>query len=646
VSPKPQSPRPIDPRTLPALEPLTRLPRWVCWRWVWVEGKGKWTKPPYQTSGRYAQNDNPKTWSDFDRVWSALEKFDGIGFNLKGLGSKELAAIDLDRVRDAETGKILPWAAKVAETSYCEITPSGAGLRVIGRAPGIASVHRKIRHPQGGDFELYANCARFITVSGQAFNGVDQLCDITKTITELGELGGIPTAVIDDDEAVTEIVVEDLPPAIADLITKGGENGALPEHRGTAFMKVVGHLQRGGHSYGSVLALLKSYPEGVQSKYLDERRLEKELKRVWDKIPAERPAPLRILNPRDWAGLPIPERRWIVPDWIPRGVVTSLYGPPGIGKSLLAQQLMTATALERPWLGMAVEPMRSLGVFCEDDDDELHRRQAAINRQLHGCDFADLGGMLLLPRLGEDNILMRFTRDGRGEPTGFFDQLAEAAQDQRIELIVIDTIADTFGGNQNDAGQVRQFVQFGLARLARIIGGAVLACAHPSRAGQNSGTGESGSVQWDATVRSRLYLALPGKEDDEQPADPDVRVLTRKKANYAARDDAVDLSWSNGVFKTATGSEVARPDAETVFLTLLDQMSVEGQVLSHKVKAGNYAPRMFKSRSGRSGYRIDDFTRAMQELLKRREIAIVEYKTPERKTGERIQRYGGRTDEF
>jgi RecA-family ATPase len=351
------------------------------------------------------------------------------------------------------------------------------------------------------------------------------------------------------------------------------------------------------------------------------------------------PPPLRVIDPRAWHGMPIPERRWIVPDWIPRGVVTALYGPPGTGKSLLAQQLMTATALIKPWIGLPVQPVRSIGMFCEDDDEELHRRQASINRELYNCGFTDLGNMRYLPRLGEDNILMAFGRDGRGAPTPFFDQLCEMAQDESAEFIIIDTIADTFGGNQNDAGQVRQFVQFGLGRLTRAIGGGVLACAHPSRAGQISGTGESGSVQWDATVRSRLYMSAPPKKEDEEPVDPDARVLTRKKANYAARDDAIDLHWHDGVFSTETevGGNVHKPDAETVFLALLDKMTAENQRLSPNTRAGNYAPKTFLNRPERWGYRVKDFERAMQSLLKMGEIRIEEYGKPSKQM-ERIVR--------
>src|SRR3954447_6935730 len=117
---------------------------------------------------------------------------------------------------------------------------------------------------------------------------------------------------------------------------------------------------------------------------------------------------LRFVNPTGLQDQPIPERQWIVPDWIPCGVATGLYGPGGYGKSLLAQQLLTATAIGRPWIGLPVTNVRSLGGFCEGEPEELHRRQAGINRRLYNCDFRDLGNMRWVSLVGEPNHLMVF----------------------------------------------------------------------------------------------------------------------------------------------------------------------------------------------------------------------------------------------
>ncbi len=113
----------------------------------------------------------------------------------------------------------------------------------------------------------------------------------------------------------------------------------------------------------------------------------------FDQPPRPEPtAPLRIINPADLQFTTVPDRQWIVEDWLPVGTVTALYGDGGTGKTLLAQQLQTATATGRPWCGMEPMRIRSVGLYCEDDEDEMHRRQWSINRAL-GIDFSALGDM-------------------------------------------------------------------------------------------------------------------------------------------------------------------------------------------------------------------------------------------------------------
>ncbi len=115
-----------------------------------------------------------------------------------------------------------------------------------------------------------------------------------------------------------------------------------------------------------------------------------------------------------------------MPDWIPYGVVTGLYGDGGLGKSLLAQQLQTSTALGRSWLGLPTEKIASLGVYCEDSRDELLRRQDEIN-VAYGCEVsADLENRVhWMPRLGEDNLFMTFS-GGVGKPAPAYVALPAA----------------------------------------------------------------------------------------------------------------------------------------------------------------------------------------------------------------------------
>jgi RecA-family ATPase len=337
--------------------------------------------------------------------------------------------------------------------------------------------------------------------------------------------------------------------------------------------------------------------------------------------------PLELLDFTILQDKPVPELRWLVRDWVPWRRVTGLCGVAGGGKTLLCQQLMTATAIRRQWLGRGSFPVRSLGVFCEDDDEDLHRRQAAING-FYGCEFRGLETMIAIPRLGFDNLLMTF-ETGRPLLTNFYHQILSAAQDFGAQLVIVDTVADTFGGNHNDPGQARQFVQIALGGLARALDGIVIATAHPSRSGQSTGSGEFGSVQWDATFRSRMYLEGV-KEDADTEGDPNLRTLTRKKANYALRSDTIPLRWKDGVLvNTDTGGvlgSIERRTCERVFFDLLDRITEEGRHVSDSVNAGTYAPRIFSRRPDREGFRQADFAHAMERLFADKKIKNGSYR--------------------
>ena len=83
--------------------------------------------------------------------------------------------------------------------------------------------------------------------------------------------------------------------------------------------------------------------------------------------------------------------------------------------------------------------------------------------------------------------------------------------------------------------------------IAKEADAAVVLCAHPSVAGLRSGEGTSGTTAWNNSARSRLYLRRD-IDDQGHEADPDYRVLTRMKANFAPSRDAIDLYWRDGVF--------------------------------------------------------------------------------------------------
>ena len=108
---------------------------------------------------------------------------------------------------------------------------------------------------------------------------------------------------------------------------------------------------------------------------------------------------IEILDPIAWQDKPVPERRWLVPDMIPMRNVTMLSGDGGVGKSIVALELMAACALEKRWLGQQTRPCKVFGLFCEDDEGELHRRLADVARH-YDAELGDLENLQLSSRVG------------------------------------------------------------------------------------------------------------------------------------------------------------------------------------------------------------------------------------------------------
>lgn len=248
------------------------------------------------------------------------------------------------------------------------------------------------------------------------------------------------------------------------------------------------------------------------------------------------------INIKGLIGIP-PEREWIIPDWLPKGCVTTIYGDGGVGKSLLVQQLMTAVSTGKEWLGYTNKPMKVYGLLCEDDEKELWRRQYKINKQL-GLEMPDLENVAYISRVGNDNLLMTFGDKDVGKLSNFFHKLAKDIQEFKPDLVVLDTAADLFGGNENNRTHVRQFIQNCCAKIARDANSAVLICAHPSDSGLQRKTGTGGSTAWNNTVRSRWYFEW--SEDSSAPTG--MRELSLKKSNYSASQVKIFVNWYNGIF--------------------------------------------------------------------------------------------------
>jgi RecA-family ATPase len=173
-----------------------------------------------------------------------------------------------------------------------------------------------------------------------------------------------------------------------------------------------------------------------------------------------------LIDPAAWEGQPIPPREWIVPQYIPHPTVSLLYGDDGaVGKSLLALQLGVGRALAREWIGTLPEPGRTIYFSAEDDADEMHRRLDDI-RRFYGATWAQIGeGLRLRDSVGADAVLCSW-QQGLVKPSEVMLHLIQHIDAFQPEIIIIDTLADTYPGDENDRAQARQFIGM-LKQVAR-----------------------------------------------------------------------------------------------------------------------------------------------------------------------------------
>lgn len=185
----------MNPDAIPV--ELRERRQWVIWRHEQVDGRE--TKRPYiarppQNRGSQAgvkrrfpaSTTNPSSWRSFEEALVVLRDagdiFDGIGYALSP--DDPFCGLDLDLARRPD-GELHPAAAELIgrRGSYCEVTPSGLGLRVLARAKLRSDRHSTTSPPWSGfvasngrapELAAYSE-ARFFTITGDVLPGFEEI---------------------------------------------------------------------------------------------------------------------------------------------------------------------------------------------------------------------------------------------------------------------------------------------------------------------------------------------------------------------------------------------------------------------------------------------------------------------------------------
>ena len=239
-------------------------------------------------------------------------------------------------------------------------------------------------------------------------------------------------------------------------------------------------------------------------------------------------------KPLDWESLEEhgepPARKWALDLWVGMGHVTLLSGSGGLGKSILAQQVLTAIALGQQFIANAAEPRRALGWMGEDDENELWRRQMAICAKFD-VKLSALRGRMDLYAMDRYECCLMDLFEGRPTRTSLLKDLREQVGDLKAEIVLLDNISRLFGCNENDRHHVSNFYS-ALQWASSPTDAAVILIGHVSKLG---GSEFSGSTAWENAARGRLWLTdkppdqKPEAEDDGEPVD--LRYQAKRKVN-------------------------------------------------------------------------------------------------------------------
>lgn len=193
--------------------------------------------------------------------------------------------------------------------------------------------------------------------------------------------------------------------------------------------------------------------------------------------------------------LALPPATWLVHKAVPAGGMVGLYGPSGIGKTFIAVDLAMCVATGLPWGGREVERGLVLYISAEGGAGIAKRFLAWLVE--HGLNPKDADIAFLLDSLAVTSdseamvvLVERIVNEVRRSPS----------------LIIIDTLARCFDGNENEQEDMSRFVA-GVDHLRKEFDATVLIVHHT----RLDGNRERGNTAFRAAAD--MMMSVEGEGD-------------------------------------------------------------------------------------------------------------------------------------
>lgn len=187
----------------------------------------------------------------------------------------------------------------------------------------------------------------------------------------------------------------------------------------------------------------------------------------WTPEQAKSEVPLSSFSAADFDGQTVKDRRWVAHNRVPVRNVTLLGGDGAVGKTTVALQLAVAVGVAHinDWLqSVIIESGPVLFVTAEEERDEVHFRLNQI-REHYSLSWADLIDLHIYAAPEEDCLLAVPDKKQVMVATKRYDQLCATVEQIKPKLVILESAADLFGGDEIDRAQVRKFIAL-LRRIA------------------------------------------------------------------------------------------------------------------------------------------------------------------------------------
>jgi len=224
------------------------------------------------------------------------------------------------------------------------------------------------------------------------------------------------------------------------------------------------------------------------------------------------PSDYHLEQASGWLAQPAPPR-WLVHHWLPDSGLAMLFGPSGAGKTFAALSMAASIASGKAWHGHKVA--QGAVIYLAGEGHYGLRMRVAAWAQANGPEGLE---HLYISNRGID-------LDAPQAAAEVIRAIKEPAPD-RVALVVVDTLATHFGGEENSARDTRQ-----LLSAAQVIGRAyncVVCLVHHTGLGVGSADRARGSSSLKAAMDWQMLLASADgeitlsctKAKDSEPPQP------------------------------------------------------------------------------------------------------------------------------